>query len=89
MPEDLVCSLHQQQSCTKTLVRHSLAVWVCAAPTVEQIDIGIAWSLEHNRQGRGVYVHCAHGHGRSNVVLCAVLISVGVASSVQEVCKAA
>ena len=56
-----------------------------AAPTVEQIDLGVAWSLEQNRQGRGVYVHCAHGHGRSNVVLCAVLISVGAANSIQEV----
>jgi len=56
-----------------------------AAPTVEQIDLGVAWSLEQKRQGRGVYVHCAHGHGRSNVVLCAVLISVGAANSIQEV----
>ena len=56
-----------------------------AAPTVEQIDLGVAWSLEQNRQGRGVYVHCAHGHGRSNVALCAVLMSVGAANSIQEV----
>ena len=56
-----------------------------AAPTVEQIDLGVAWSLDQNRQGHGVYVHCAHGHGRSNVVLCAVLISVGAAGSIQEV----
>ena len=69
------------------MVNRTLKAWCAtvAAPTIEQIDLGVAWSLEQNRQGRGVYVHCAHGHGRSNVVLCAVLMSVGAADSIQEV----
>ena len=63
------------------MVNRTLKAWCAtvAAPTIEQIDLGVAWSLEQNRQGRDVYVHCAH------VVLCAVLMSVGAADSIQEV----
>ena len=37
------------------------------------------WALRQREAGRPVYVHCAHGHGRSTVVLCAALIRAGLA----------
>lgn len=38
------------------------------------------WILQQRAAGRPVYVHCAHGHGRSTVVLCAALIRAGLAA---------
>ena len=32
------------------------------------------WAAQQRRAGHPVFVHCAHGHGRSTVVLCAALV---------------
>lgn len=56
-----------------------------AAPTVEQIDGAVDWALAQKAAGLGVYVHCAHGHGRSNVVLSALLIAAGTVHDTPEV----
>jgi hypothetical protein len=48
-----------------------------AGPAVRQIDRGIKWALEQRAAGRPVLVHCAHGHGRSLVLMCAILIVSG------------
>lgn len=56
---------------------------LCAGPTVEQIEQGVKWALQQ-RQERPVFFHCAHGHGRSNVLMCATLLKLGKAGSVEE-----
>jgi protein-tyrosine phosphatase len=50
---------------------------------VEQIETGVKWALEQHKQ-RPVLFHCAHGHGRSNVLMCATLIQLGRASTAQD-----
>lgn len=56
-----------------------------AAPSKQQLDQAVEWALAQKAAGRGVYVHCAHGHGRSNVVLSAALIAAGTADGIPAV----
>jgi len=44
----------------------------------------VRWSLEQKKKGNPVLVHCAHGHGRSAAMLCAILIEEGKARSVKD-----
>ena len=44
---------------------------------MRQIDRGTKWALEQRAAGRPVLVHCAHGHGRSLVLMCAILVVSG------------
>lgn len=48
-----------------------------AGPAVRQIDRGVKWALEQRSAERPVLVHCAHGHGRSLVLMCAILVVSG------------
>ncbi len=58
-------------------------LWI-AGPDVQLIEDGVKWLLEQRAEDRPVYVHCAHGHGRSTVVLCAALVAAGHANSFVE-----
>jgi len=58
-------------------------LWI-AGPDVQLIEDGVKWLLEQRAEERPVYVHCAHGHGRSTVVLCAALVAAGHANSFEE-----
>ena len=49
-----------------------------------QIDAGVKWALEQRAAGRPVLVHCAHGHGRSLVLMCAILVVSGRAGDFLE-----
>lgn len=44
----------------------------------------VDFALKHRAAGRPVYVHCAHGHGRSVGVLCACLVMAGHFATYQE-----
>lgn len=55
-----------------------------AAPSVEQIQKAVEWCTRERAEGRDVYIHCAHGHGRSATVMSALLIALGEASSGEE-----
>ncbi|CAD7699826.1 unnamed protein product [Ostreobium quekettii] len=68
---DVTCEFPRTQSGKEYLC---LPTWDTHAPVVPQIDQGVEWALERHKAGRGVYVHCAHGHGRSVLVLCACFI---------------
>ena len=61
------------------------ATWDTQSPSVESYEEGVAFAKEQRRgSDRPVLVHCAHGHGRSAAMLCAILISEGKASSIDE-----
>jgi protein-tyrosine phosphatase len=47
---------------------------------VREIDRGVKWALEQHVAGQPVLVHCAHGHGRSLVLMCAILVVNGQVS---------
>lgn len=66
------------------LAYRCLPVWDTTAPTSAQLAGAAAWVREQRALGRAVLVHCAHGHGRSCVVLCALLVAAGVAADEHE-----
>lgn len=55
-----------------------------AGPDVQLVEVAVKWLLQQRQEGRPVFVHCAHGHGRSTVVLCAALVAAGHANSFEE-----
>jgi len=58
----------------------NLPCWDTHTPTPAAIERAVAWALGERRAGHSIYVHCAHGHGRSATVAGAVLIASGAAS---------
>ena len=65
---------------THALPYHCAPVWDTHAPTVASLDPALAWASAQRSAGRSVYVHCAHGHGRSAAVLVAALLDSGAAA---------
>lgn len=62
-----------------------MLAYLCpAAPNTEQIQEGVDWAQEQLAAGNSVYIHCAHGHGRSATVLACLLIAQGRASIAEE-----
>mmetsp|Transcript_4881 Transcript_4881/g.14032 ORF Transcript_4881/g.14032 Transcript_4881/m.14032 type:complete len:248 (-) Transcript_4881:347-1090(-) len=80
---DLTCELPLRTK-YRSLPYLNIPTWDTYAPSVEQIEQGVQWALGQRKLGRGVYVHCAHGHGRSNVLICAALVADGQAATFQE-----
>ncbi len=60
------------------------AVCAYAASKVEQIQKGVEFALKYRAEGRPVFVHCAHGHGRSTVVLSAAMVAAGLSDDVVQ-----
>jgi hypothetical protein len=63
----------------------------CEVPTMDrcppsdrEIERAVQWIVDKRAQGRGVYVHCAFGRGRSAMLTAAVLVRLGVARDAQE-----
>ncbi|KAI8462776.1 MAG: protein-tyrosine phosphatase-like protein [Monoraphidium minutum] len=61
-----------------------LPTWDTHAPDAPAIQSAVDWGLDQMRLGRALYVHCAHGHGRSATVLAAVLIASGQAKGADD-----
>ena len=76
---DVTCELPLAAS-TAPSAYLALPVWDTHAPALAQIDAGVAFVRAQVAAGRKVLVHCAHGHGRSAVLLGAVLIADGEAA---------
>lgn len=78
---DLTCELPRVHSAPHYL---TTPTWDQTAPSLEAVEQGVAFLLEHREQGRPVLVHCAAGRGRSVTVLCAGLVAAGHAGSWRE-----
>lgn len=64
---------------------HLVPVWDTHAADVDQIQRAVAWALPYVHDDDYIlYVHCAHGHGRSATVLGAILIAMGKVETVDE-----
>ncbi|GIL73686.1 hypothetical protein Vretifemale_3819 [Volvox reticuliferus] len=61
-----------------------LPVWDTQAPPSALIERGVVFALTERAQGKSVYIHCAHGHGRSALLLIACLLEAGQVSSWEE-----
>ena len=61
-----------------------VATWDTHSPSLEGYEQGVKFALQQKEEGKPILVHCAHGHGRSAAMLCAILISLGKASSIDE-----
>ncbi|GAX73962.1 hypothetical protein CEUSTIGMA_g1412.t1 [Chlamydomonas eustigma] len=59
-------------------------VWDTRAPTLQQLDQAVEFSLHEAAEGRPVFIHCAHGHGRSATVMAACFLESGKAASVEQ-----
>lgn len=67
---------------------HLVPVWDSHAPSVDQIQRAIEWTLPYlDDDTYIVYVHCAHGHGRSATIVGAILIATGVVDTVDQAIK--
>ncbi|KAK9265785.1 hypothetical protein L1049_001710 [Liquidambar formosana] len=53
--------------------------WDTRAPQPSEIESAVRWACRKRAQKRPVLIHCAYGHGRSVAVMCALLVSLGVA----------
>lgn len=77
---DVTCELpkthHSRYICIPT--------WDTLGPSPELIDRAVQWVLKEHADNRPVYIHCAHGHGRSATVLAATLIASGRADTAEE-----
>lgn len=49
-----------------------------AAPTLDQLELGVRMLQVIVKQKRGVYVHCKNGHGRAPTLVVAYFISTGM-----------
>eukprot|EP00877_Chromochloris_zofingiensis_P003470 jgi/Chrzof1/13123/Cz07g20210.t1 len=61
-----------------------IPTWDTKAPNADMIQQGIEWLQKEMSDDRPVYIHCAHGHGRSATVLSALLINNGQAKTAEE-----
>lgn len=81
---DLTCEFSE----TAQVLPHNylnVPTWDGCPPTVEQIERCALFVKEHYKSSKSrVLVHCAHGVGRSTLVMCAVLVKLGLASNAAE-----
>ncbi len=55
-----------------------------SGPDVEEMEQAVSFGLDAMGEGRKVLVHCAYGHGRSALVLGALLVASGQAESPEK-----
>lgn len=61
-----------------------IPVWDTHAPDPRQIEAAVTWAQNQRQQGSEVFIHCAHGHGRSAVIMIAILVAEAYAKTVAE-----
>jgi protein-tyrosine phosphatase len=77
---DVTCELPRQHGCRYLC----LPTWDTQGPTPDLIEEGVRWALRESADQRPIYIHCAHGHGRSATVMAAAFISAGKAQGIDE-----
>lgn len=55
------------------------AIWDTRAPQPFQIESAVRWACMKRALKKPVFIHCAYGHGRSVCVMCALLVTLGLA----------
>jgi hypothetical protein len=65
-------------------VREGHALLDRTFPSDADLDALVDRVLAHLREGRGVFIHCAFGRGRSALLACAVVLASGYASTADE-----
>ncbi|GMH36427.1 hypothetical protein BSKO_04295 [Bryopsis sp. KO-2023] len=78
---DVTCELPRTHNVGSYLC---LPTWDTHGPTTSMIEEGVEWAFKEKESGAPIYIHCAHGHGRSATILCACLIKDGQASTMEE-----
>lgn len=68
---DLTCELPRVGPASSYLC---LPTWDVTVPLDQAVDEGVAFILECLERGEPVLVHCAHGRGRSTMVMLAALV---------------
>ncbi len=77
---------------------HLIPVWDTHSPSPDMIQQAVEWALgfmgqtdknsvRTKKDERRLFIHCAHGHGRSATVLGAILIALNEEDSVEGVVK--
>ncbi|KAG2447196.1 hypothetical protein HYH02_007938 [Chlamydomonas schloesseri] len=87
LPSDSPSVLDCTCELPRTAHRHRyccLPIWDTQVPTTPQLERGVAFAVAERALGKSVYVHCAHGHGRSALLLIACLLEAGQVSSWEE-----
>ncbi len=69
---------------TAPFMREAHALLDRTFPSDEDLDALVERVLAHLRDGRGVFIHCAFGRGRSALLACAVVIASGHAATAEE-----
>lgn len=76
------CSFDRWPQIAQRSLKVEETLTLTTGPSEQQLEEGVNWALKHVASGQKIMVHCAHGHGRSAALLCAILLATGEASSV-------
>ncbi|XP_024991897.1 uncharacterized protein LOC112525840 isoform X1 [Cynara cardunculus var. scolymus] len=60
-----------------------IPTWDTRSPDPDAIESAVLWGCRKRAQNTPVFIHCASGHGRSVVVMCALLVALGVVDNLQ------
>lgn len=75
---DCTCELPRSAAVSRNAYL-CIATWDTRSPRPSQIESAVRWACMKRSQKKPVYIHCAHGHGRSVCVMCALLVALGLA----------
>lgn len=76
---DVTCELQRTHQRLEYLC---LPTWDTRGPDAGQMAEGLRWAERAMGDGNDLYVHCAHGHGRSAAFVSALIVHMGLAPDV-------
>ena len=78
---DVTCELQRTH---KGLEYLCLPTWDTRGPDTGALAKGVKWAVGTMEGGNDLYVHCAHGHGRSAAFVAALIVYLGMVPDVQS-----